>query len=56
MDIQIDERNNRIRVIKDTHVYSIDKEHPHYEVIRDNLLSIGNTICTHKDKRKRFGP
>jgi hypothetical protein len=56
MDIQIDERNNRIRVIKDNHVYSIDKEHPHYEVIVDNLLSIGNSITNYKDKVKRFSP
>ena len=56
MDIQIDERNNRIRVIKDNHVYSIDKEHPHYNVIRDNLQSIGDSITTYKDEVKRFSP
>ncbi len=56
MDIQIDERNNRIRVIKDNHVYSIDKEHPHYNVIRDNLQSIGDSITTYTDKVKRFSP
>ena len=41
------ETDKGTRIIKETH--------PHYQVYRDNILSMGITLYNYEDKVKRYG-
>ena len=42
------ETDKGTRIIKETH--------PHYQVYRDNILSMGITLYTYEDKVRKHGP
>ena len=51
-----------IRLYEDFMIIESDKgtriirnNHPHYEVYRDNILSMGLTLYEYEDKRKKYG-
>ena len=50
--IQIKE--NYIIVESDTGTRIIEETHPHYQVYRDNILSMGLTLYSHEDKVKKY--
>ena len=52
ISIQIKEDYIIIETLKGTRI--IKDNHPHYNVYRDNILSMGITLYSYEDKRKQY--
>ena len=48
-------KDTYIIIESDTGTRIIKETHPHYQVYRDNILSMGLTLYTYEDKVKRYG-
>ena len=47
-------KDTYIIIESDTGTRIIKETHPHYQVYRDNILSMGLTLYTYEDKVKRY--
>lgn len=47
-------KENYIIVETDKGTRIIKETHPHYQVYRDNILSMGLTLYNHEDKVKKY--
>ena len=48
-------KDTYIIIESDTGTRIIKETHPHYQVYRDNILSMGLTLYTYEDKVRKYG-